>query len=78
MGSLREIAKTQQEAVLKVVGGTPKTTRENVFKTSGDIQGEDVSSSSESSTITRGSTLNYRDKQKRQGLFGNIGTILGN
>lgn len=57
----------------------PETTEENtIFKTSGNSQGEDIGSTSESSIITRGSILNYRDKQKRQGLFGNIGTILGN
>lgn len=49
--------------------------------TTGNVQGEDIGSSdvnNDSGVITRGSVLNYRDKQKRQGLFGNIGTILGN
>ena len=49
--------------------------------TSADTQGENISqsdSNDESYVITRGSILNYRDKQKRQGLFGNVGTILGN
>lgn len=64
----------------------PEDSDENIDKkngifTSGGIQGEDIGSSdvnSDSGFITRGSVLNYRDKQKRQGLFGNIGTILGN
>lgn len=79
MGKIKGIIKAQREAALKVVNGTPETTEEKtIFKTSGNSQGEDIGSSSESSVITRGSILNYRDKQKRQGLFGNVGTILGN
>ena len=55
--------------------------KKNGFFTSGGFQGENIGSSdvnNDSGVITRGSILNYRDKQKRHGLFGNIGTILGN
>ena len=55
--------------------------KKNGIFTSGGFQGENIGSSdvnNDSGVITRGSILNYRDKQKRQGLFGNIGTILGN
>lgn len=81
MGSLRKIFKASRLAADNITpkNNTPETTEEKtIFKTSGNSQGEDIGSSSESSVITRGSILNYRDKQKRQGLFGNIGTILGN
>ena len=53
----------------------------NGIFTSGGMQGENIGSSdsnNDSGVITRGSVLNYRDKKKRPGLFGNIGTILGN
>lgn len=58
-----------------------KRDEKNGFFTTGGFQGENIGSSdvnNDSGDITRGSVLNYRDKQKRQGLFGNIGTILGN
>lgn len=81
MGSSRKYFEARQRGTLKAPEKTTeKTTEEEktIFKTYGNTQGEDIGLSSESNIITRGSILNYRDKQKRQGLFGNIGTILGN
>lgn len=80
MGIVRKHIEAKRRGLSGTLKAPGKTTEEEktFFKTSGNTQGEDIGSSSESNIITRGSVINYRDKQKRQGLFGNIGTILGN
>lgn len=79
MGHIRKIV--AQVKNIQPEDSDKKRDEQNGIFTSGNVQSENIGSSdvnNDSGDITRGSVLSYRDKQKRQGLFGNIGTILGN